>query len=197
MEPLTKKQQQILNFISDFIYTNNYSPSYREIAEKFNLSSVATVAEHINSLKIKGYLDSEPNLARSVQINSGYENENYTIPLLGFIAAGFPIEAIKTNETLDIPRDMNGRNVFALKVKGDSMIDDGILDGDYIIIEQCNNPRNGDIVVALVGKDNVTLKRFYKEKKFIRLQPSNKKYSSIIAKNVKIQGKIKGVIRKF
>lgn len=197
MEPLTKKQQEIFNFISNFIYENNYSPSYREIAKKFNLSSVATVAEHINTLKNKGYLESEPNLARSIEINSEYQNESNNIPLLGLIAAGYPIEAIKTNETLDIPRDMIGTNVFALKVRGDSMIDDGILDGDYVIIEKCNHPKNGDIVVALLNQDNVTLKRYYKEKNYVRLQPANKKYSSIITKNIQIQGKVKGVIRKF
>jgi repressor LexA len=197
MQALTKKQKEIFDYISGFIDEQGYSPSYREIAKNFELSSVATVAEHINTLKSKGYLEIESGIARSVQISDEVQEEISTIPLLGYIAAGFPIEAIRTSETLDIPRDMSGPNVFALKVRGDSMIDDGILDGDYVIIERCHNPRNGDIVVALLDKDNVTLKRFYKERNFVRLQPANKKYTAIKAKKVEVQGKLKGVIRKF
>lgn len=197
METLTKKQKQILDYISGFIYSEGYSPSYREIAKNFGFSSVATVAEHVNNLKTKGYLDSEDGLARSIEINKDWENECFNIPLLGSIAAGFPIQAIRTPETLDIPRDMTGPGVYALKVKGDSMIDDGILDGDYVVLEECKHPKNGDIVVALLDKENVTLKRYYKEKNYIRLQPANKKYTAIKTRYVDIQGKVKGVIRKF
>lgn len=194
MEPLTKKQQQILEYIDLFITNNGYSPSYRELASNFNLSSVATVAEHINSLRNKGYLDCKSKQARSITLTT---NDNISIPFLGFIAAGLPIEAVQTNETLDIPKDMSGKNVFALKVKGDSMIDDGILNGDYVIIEQSNIARNGDIVVALLNKNEVTLKRFYKRNNYIYLQPANKKYKPIKTKDVEIQGTVKGVIRKF
>lgn len=197
MIPLTKKQKEILDYITDFISDFGYAPSYRETAKHFGLSSVATIAEHINCLKEKGYLEYEPKLARSVQISTNYQDKLSSIPLLGLIAAGYPIEAIKTNEVLDIPPDMAGPNVYALKVAGDSMIEDGILDGDYVIIERCHLPHNGDIVVALLDKENVTLKRYYKEKNFVRLQPANKKYAAIRTKNVQIQGKVKGVIRKF
>lgn len=197
MEPLTKKQKKILDYIVSFIQENGYAPSYREIAKHFKLSSVATIAEHINTLKNKNYLDSENGQARSIQINEDQSSTSTNIQLMGMIAAGFPIEAVKTNETLDIPQDMIGPNVYALKVRGDSMIDDGILNGDYVIIEHCKNPKNGDIVVALLDKENVTLKRFYKEKGHVRLQPANKKYAAIITKAVDIQGKVKGVIRKF
>jgi len=197
MDTLTKKQKEIFDYISDFISEHGYAPSYREIAARFGLSSVATIAEHINTLRSKGYLDVDPGSARSVQISKAVKEETAYIPLLGFIAAGFPIEAIKTAETLDIPRDMYGPHVFALKVRGDSMIDDGILDGDYVIIEKCPRPKNGDIVVALLDKDNVTLKRYYREKNYVRLQPSNKKYAAIKTRSVQIQGKVKGVIRKF
>jgi len=118
---------------------------------------------------------------------------------MGIIDAGRPIEAIRTNETIDIPRDMMGRKTFALRVRGESMIDDGILEGDYVIIEQTNNPRNGDIVVALIDNSNATLKRFYSEKDGIRLQPANKTMKPLkFAKGrVTIQGKVKGVIRRF
>jgi repressor LexA len=197
METLTKKQKLILDFISNFIVSEGYSPSYREIAQQFNFSSVATVADHIQNLKNKGYLNSETNIARSLEINKQWEEKNTSIPLAGCISAGYPIEGIRVNERLDIPKDMSGPGVYALKVKGDSMIDDGILDGDYVVLEQCNNPVNGDIVVALLDKENVTLKRYYKENNYIRLQPANKKYTAIKTRYVDIQGKVKGIIRKF
>lgn len=199
MQPLTKRQAQILEYIKNFISENNYAPSYREIGRHFNLTSTATIAEHIESLKAKGHLDHEENLARSIQItvNSANEEGFFMIPLLGSIAAGKPIEAIRTNETLDIPKDMMGNNVFALKVKGESMIEDGILNGDYIIVEQTRTAKNGDIVVALIDHDNVTLKRFYKEKDRIRLQPANSAMKPMYFSKIAIQGKVKGVIRKF
>jgi repressor LexA len=199
MEPLTKRQAQILAYITDYIGENNYAPSYREIGQHFGLSSTATIAEHIDSLKQKGYLSHEENLARSIQVNPALstESEYFSIPLLGAIAAGRPIEAIATNETIDIPRDMMGNNIYALRVRGESMIEDGILSGDYVIIEQSRIAKNGDIVVALIDNDSVTLKRFYKEKDYIRLQPANSSMNPIFLKKVAIQGKVKGLIRKF
>jgi len=199
MEPLTKRQAQILEYVSNYIQNHNYAPSYREIGQYFGLSSTATIAEHIESLKQKGYLSHQENLARSIQPNIVNEDvaEFFSIPLLGSIAAGKPIEAVSTNETIDIPKDMMGSNVFALRVRGESMIEDGILNGDYIIVEQAKTAKNGDIVVALIDNDKVTLKRFYKEKDRIRLQPANSSMSPIFLTKVTIQGKVKGVIRKF
>lgn len=202
MIPLTPRQREILNFIIEFAREHDYSPSYREIAEHFNLSSTATIAEHIESLKNKGYLRDDLSGVRALQPQMPDPTQEsliqeITVPLLGSIAAGRPIEAIRTQETIDIPRDMAGKQVFALKVRGDSMIDDGILDGDYVIIEACEKPRDGDIVVALLNQDDVTLKRFYREKDHVRLQPANKKYKPIRVKKVVIQGRVKGVIRKF
>lgn len=199
---LTPKQKQILDFIEAFIKENDYAPSYREIADNFGFSSVATVAEHVDNLKTKGYLSNDDSGYRSlkvtgVEINPDSLFSGFTIPLMGAIRAGKPIEAIRTSETLEIPRDMMGKSVFALKVKGDSMMDDGILEGDYVVVEPCQTPKNGDIVVALINKDEVTLKRFYREKDHIRLQPANKKYKPIIVKKVMIQGRVRGVIRKF
>ena len=198
---LTPKQKQILDYIEQFIEENGYSPSYREIAEHFGFSSVATVAEHIENLRLKGYLSSEAGYrslqVKEVHVESDLSFDILSIPLLGAIRAGKPIEAIRTSETLEIPRDMMAKNAFALKVKGDSMIDDGILDGDYVVVEPCQSPKNGDIIVALIDKDDVTLKRFYREKDHIRLQPANKKYQPIRVKKVTIQGKVRGVIRKF
>lgn len=198
MNPLTKRQAQILEFVTEYIQKHNFAPSYREIGQHFGLSSTATVAEHIESLKSKGYLLHADNLARSIQPAMVNENEEANlVPLLGAVAAGKPIEAVTTNESIDIPRDMMGHNVFALRVRGESMIEDGIMNGDYIIVEQAKTARNGDIVVALVDNDNVTLKRFYKEKDRIRLQPANSSMAPIFLTHVAIQGKVRGVIRKF
>ena len=199
MNPLTKRQAQILEYLRSHIDKNGYSPSYREIGQHFGLSSTATIAEHIESLKEKGYLSHEENLARSIQVLNPEQQEEsfFAIPLLGAIAAGKPIEAIHNNETIDIPKDMMGQNVFALRVRGESMIEDGILNGDYVIVEQVKTAHNGDIVVALVDNDNVTLKRFYKEKDRIRLQPANSTMRPLFYTKVTIQGKVKGVIRKF
>jgi len=197
MESLTKRQKEILDFIKEFIGSHDYAPSYREIARHFNLGSIATVAVHIDNLKNKGYLTKDFNEARSLQLTPRWDERIFEIPLLGVIAAGAPIEAIRTNETIDIPKDMMGKNVFALKVRGDSMIGDGIFDNDYIIIEQTNNPNNGDVVVALLDNESATLKRYYREKDHIRLQPANSNYGPIRVKKVLIQGRVRGVIRKF
>jgi len=197
VDPLTKRQRQILDYVEHFITDNGYAPSYREIAEYFELSSVSTVAEHIEALATKGYLQRDENSARSLQLTPTWDEETFSIPLMGLIAAGSPIQAIRTSETIDIPRDMMGPKVFALRVRGSSMIEDGIFDGDYVIIEQANTAKNGDIVVALIDRENVTLKRFFKEKDHIRLQPANKDMKPILVKNVTVQGRVKGVIRKF
>lgn len=198
-QALTKRQAEILSYIRRYVEENGYAPSYREIGQHFGLSSTATIAGHIDSLKEKGYIFHEENLARSVQLNPFNVQDEGTglIPLLGSIAAGKPIEAIANPETIDIPRDMMGNNVFALKVKGESMVEDGIMDGDYIIVESGNTARNGDIVVALVDDNYVTLKRFYKEKDHIRLQPANSAMRPILLKQVAIQGKVRGLIRRF
>lgn len=197
MNPLTKKQKKIYDYVCSFLDDHGYAPSYREIGEYFGLSSVATIAEHISTLKAKGYLDLDPGHARSIQLNTNSNNDISSIPLMGLIVAGRPIEAIRTEEIIEIPTDMTSPGVFALKVRGDSMIEDGILEGDYVVIEPCPNPKNGDIVVALLENQNATLKRFYKEKDCIRLQPANANYAPIRTRRITIQGKVKGIIRKF
>jgi repressor LexA len=201
MQSLTRRQKEILDYVQNFIMENGYAPSYREIAYYFEFSSVGTVAEYISILEEKGYLTKESMDARSIQLTPAFASglETFSIPLEGTIDAGRPIEAIRTNETIDIPHDMMGRKTFALRVRGDSMIEDGILDGDYVIIEQTNSARDGDIVVALVDNTNATLKRFYNEKNQIRLQPANSSMRPMkfAKKRVTIQGKVRGVIRKF
>jgi len=200
MNPLTKKQKRILDFVTNFLDAHGYSPSYREIGEGLGLSSVATIAEHVNNLKLKGYLDLEPGHARSVQLQTtspSMLDKIIAVPLAGVIAAGEPIEAIRTSETIDIPQDMVAPGVFALKVRGDSMIQDGILEGDYVVIEPCPTPNNGDIIVALLDRENATLKRFYREGDHIRLQPANSAYAPIRTRRVTVQGRVKGIIRRF
>ncbi len=195
--PLTKRQHEILSFIKSFIDENSYAPSYREIAKALQLSSVATVAEYVSVIEQKGHLSKQEGSARSIQLTPAWDERSFEAPLVGIIAAGRPIEAIRTSETIDIPRDMMGPNVFALKVSGDSMTEDGIMDGDYVIIEKTNTPKNGDIVVALIDHDNITLKKFYREKTRIRLQPANRSYKPIFTRKALIQGRVKGVVRKF
>jgi repressor LexA len=202
MQPLTKRQTEIFTYIKDFLESSGFAPSYREIAAHFKLSSIATVADHIEALRSKGYLEQEVNQARSLTLthptkHDTPESEWVGVPLFGLIAAGKPIETAIAPETIDIPRDMLGKQTYALRVKGESMISDGILSGDYVIIEHTNVAKNGDIVVALLDQSTVTLKRFYREEGRIRLQPANPHMSPIYVTSVTIQGKVKGLIRKF
>jgi repressor LexA len=201
MEPLTRRQKEILEYIRNFIDDNGYAPSYREIAHYFELSSTGTIAEYINILEEKGYLTKDAMEARAIQLTPSFDDgiEMHSVQLLGLIDAGRPIEAVRTNETIDIPRDMMGKKTFALRVRGESMIEDGILEGDYVIIEQTASPKNGDIVVALIDNANATLKRYYDEKANIRLQPANHLMKAMYFKRdrVTIQGKVRGVIRRF
>lgn len=198
---LTKRQRQILDFITDFTGANGYAPSFREIGEHFNLSSPATIHAHIQSLKQKGMLKTSFNQARSIEIIPAMVNwtASLELPLVGLITAGEPIEAIEEKEVIAVPSDFvtDSANSYVLRVKGESMIDDGILDGDYVIIERNPSPRDGDIVVALLNNAYATLKKFYREQKRIRLQPANSAMKPIYAADPLIQGVVKGVIRKF
>jgi len=202
--PLTKKQKHLLDAIRNFITTEGYAPSVREIAAAAGLSSPATVHEHLTNLRGKGYITFEDGRVRTVEvINVRKEQQPSTLsimlPLVGLIAAGEPIEAIETQETIAVSTNMivNAANTYVLKVKGNSMIDDGILDGDYVVIERNPSPKNGDIVVALLDNQYATLKRFYREKGRIRLQPANSALSPIYVKDPLIQGVVRAVIRNF
>ena len=199
---LTKRQKQILDFITGFIEENGYAPTYQEIGEYFDLSSPATIHQHIKALEDKGYLKSEYNAKRSLEILEVMDESRsiaYELPLVGLIAAGQPIEAVEDNETIAIPSNLvlKQENTFVLKVKGDSMIGDGILSGDYVVVERNNFPKNGDIIVALLDNAYATLKRFYREQARIRLQPANGKYKPIYVKDLIVQGVVRGVIRNY
>lgn len=204
-EPLTKRQKEILDYVTQYIEMHGYAPSYREIAEYFKMGSVATVAEHVENLVTKGLLSKGDNEARSLQLvkQADFEDERHVgLPILGLIAAGQPIETLGGHtETLEVPPFMVGRkHSYVLQVKGDSMIQDGIFDGDYVVIQEKQVPNNGEMVVALVNGSEATLKRYYKEKDHIRLQPANDAYQPIIIKSgtpIQIQGVCIGVIRKY
>lgn len=199
---LTKRQKQILDFITGFIEENGYAPSYQEIGGYFDLSSPATIHQHVKALEDKGYLKSEYNAKRSLEILEVMDESRsiaYELPLVGLITAGQPIEAVEDNETIAIPSNLvlKQENTFVLKVKGDSMIGDGILSGDYVVVERNNFPKNGDIIVALLDNAYATLKRFYREQARIRLQPANGKYKPIYVKDLIVQGVVRGVIRNY
>lgn len=203
MPPLTKKQSEVFNFIKRFVASEGYAPSYREIAEHFGLLSPATAYQHVQSLIEKGVLMSgEEGLARSIEVVETDDVPSHSmaiLPLAGLIAAGEPIEAVESNETIGVPSDfvMDQLNSYVLRVKGSSMIEDGILDGDYVVVERNNYPKNGEVVVALLHNSHATLKRFYKEDKRIRLQPANKAMQPIFVRDVIIQGVVRAVIRRF
>ncbi|HOS88415.1 MAG TPA: transcriptional repressor LexA [bacterium] len=208
MSPVTlyKKQKQILDFISQYIQTNGCSPTLQEIADAMNLSSLATVHEHLQALEKKGIIKKYDGAVRGIEIIDNSINANLTaveLPLIGYIAAGEPIEAIENDlATVMVSPDMvsKSKRCFVLQVKGSSMIDEGIMDGDYVVLKQQETAENGQIVVALIDKDFATLKKFYKEKDGkIRLQPANDNMDPIIvdANQVKIQGVVTGIVRRY
>ena len=197
MPHLTKKQKQILDFITQFIQSYDYAPSYREIAEHFGLSSTATIHEHVMALEDKGLITSSHS-ARSLEVVHSRFGRSIELPLVGLITAGAPIEAIEEKETIAIPENLvRDENSFVLKVRGESMIEEGILDGDYVICERNFYPKNGDVVVALLDNTYATLKKYYREEKRIRLQPANKTMKPIYAKNPAIQGIVRAILRSF
>ena len=199
---LTKRQREILDFITNFVEANAYAPSIREIGEHFNLSSPATVHVHIENLKNLGFLKTSYNEARSIEVVHEIPEWSVSaieLPLAGLITAGEPIEAVQQTETIAVPADFvtDRANSYVLKVKGESMIEEGILSGDYVIVERNPSPKNGDVVVALLDNAYATLKKFYREKNRIRLQPANSSMKPIYAMDPLIQGVVSGVIRKF
>ena len=199
---LTKKQKEIFGHIASFISQNGYAPSIMEIGEKFGLSSPATIHKHLTNLEAKGLIRRLKNMSRAielVQMNPEMES-SIQIPLLGTIVAGEPLESYQVEETITVPSDMIGRNrTYALKVRGESMIEEHIKDGDFVIVDERNHADNGETVVALVNNNSVTLKKFYRENGTVRLQPANLDMSPIVVpiENVTVQGVVIGVLRKF
>ena len=210
---LTRRQKQVYDFISNFVDTHGYSPSFEEIAEGLGLSSLATVHKHITNLEQKELLRRDYNRSRSIDLlkprglmkqslavaAAAVAESNMSLPLLGRIAAGQPLEAVENPESISLADFTRSKEVYVLQVKGESMQDEHILDGDYVLVEKANSARDGEIVVALVGGSDATLKRIYVEGNKVRLQPSNAAMQPIIvpAASVQVQGKVIGVLRKY
>jgi repressor LexA len=209
---LTRRQKQVYDFISNFVDTHGYSPSFEEIAEGLGLSSLATVHKHITNLEQKELLRRDYNRSRSIDllkprglmkqslaVAAAAAAESMSLPLLGRIAAGQPLEAVENPESISLADFTRSKEVYVLQVKGESMQDEHILDGDYVLVEKANSARDGEIVVALVGGSDATLKRIYVEGNKVRLQPSNAAMQPIIvpAASVQVQGRVIGVLRKY
>ncbi|HEY6467724.1 MAG TPA: transcriptional repressor LexA [Candidatus Acidoferrales bacterium] len=205
---LTKRQKEVLNYLVGFINKNGYSPSFEEIAHALKLTSLATVHKHLSTLEKKNFIRRGYNQSRSIEViqlpkpvrEEILDRHVVELPLRGRIAAGRPLEAIEEDETISLSDFTRGPNTFVLQVKGESMRDDHILDGDFIVVEPTQVANTGEIVVALVGEDEATVKRFYRESGGrIRLQPANSAMAPIVvpAADVKVQGRVVGVLRKY
>jgi repressor LexA len=204
---LTRRQKEVLDYLVMFLNKHGYSPSFEEMARGLKLTSLATVHKHLSTLERKGFIRRGYNQSRSIEVTQlpkpvreqVIERHVVGLPLVGRIAAGKPLEAVEDRETISLGDFVRGQNSFVLQVKGDSMQDDHILDGDYVVVEQTQVANPGEIVVALVG-DDATLKRFYRESGGkIRLQPANSQVAPVIApaSDVKIQGRVIGVLRRY
>lgn len=202
---LPRKKRAILDFVKQYVEKHGFAPTLTEIAEHFGVSALSTIHEHMQYLEDMGFIRRDGRHVeivdpRSVDAGEPYiEGASISLPLVGLITAGAPIEAIEDRTaTLPVPRELvKNTNSFVLKVKGDSMIESLIADGDFVIIEKRDYARDGDIVVAMLEDGTATLKQYFKEKNYIRLQPANKQYKPLKVKQVVIQGKVTGIIRKF
>jgi repressor LexA len=198
-----RKQKQILDFLSQYIQKYGYSPTLQQIAEAIGVHSLATVHEHLSSMAKKGLIKRYEGAVRGIELldkKLGELTSGVELPIMGYIAAGQPIEPLTDpNATVSVsPGLISGKKpAYVLQVRGESMIDDGILDGDFVVVEEQEEARNGEIVVALLENGLATLKRYYKESSRIRLEPANAKMSPIFATRVRIQGKVVGVIRHY
>ncbi|HJX82991.1 MAG TPA: transcriptional repressor LexA [Candidatus Angelobacter sp.] len=205
---ITKRQRQVYDFIHGFVQRNGYSPSFEEIGDGLGLSSLATVHKHVSNLETKGLLKRDYNRSRSIDVlpmrgllkrQTEKAAAEGRLPLLGRIAAGQPIEAVEQPETISLGDITRSKDVFVLQVKGESMKDEHIVDGDYVLVEKVQNAPDGEIVVALVDGTDATLKRIYRDGAKVRLQPSNAEMAPIVvpAKSVQVQGRVIGVLRKY
>lgn len=205
---LTKRQKDVLDYLVSFLNKRGYSPSFEEIARGLKLTSLATVHKHLSTLEKKGFIRRGYNQSRSIEVTQlpkpvreqVIERHSVGLPLMGRIAAGRPLEAIEDRQSISLADFTRGHSTFVLQVKGDSMQEDHILDGDYVVVEQTQVANQGEIIVALIANEETTLKRFYREGAGkIRLQPANSQMSPIMvpANDVKIQGRVIGVLRKY
>jgi len=199
---LTRRQKEILDYLGRYIERRGYAPTIEEIGEHFGLSSLATVHKHLTNLQEKGLIKREWNRSRALElVPTRVTVKAVEVPLMGRVAAGTPIEAVQSTETIYVPEDMLGRReTYVLQVKGDSMIEEQIRDGDYVIVEDRQSARDGEMVIALLGGDSATLKKFYRESGgTIRLQPANSTMKPIYVdeEDVRVRGVVIGVLRKY
>ncbi|OGM29809.1 repressor LexA [Candidatus Woesebacteria bacterium RIFCSPHIGHO2_01_FULL_41_10] len=201
---LYKRQRQILEFIQQYIAGNGVAPTLKQIADAINVSSLATVHEHLTALENKGLIKRSPGKNRSIELVDATPDflgeRAIEVPILGYIAAGAPIEPhTDPNASISVgPSFVSGKKrVYVLQVRGESMIDEQIRDGDYVVVEETDSAQNGQIVVALLDNGMATLKRFFKESTRIRLEPANSTMSPIFVKNVTIQGRVVGLLRRY
>ncbi|MEE8488392.1 MAG: transcriptional repressor LexA [Gemmatimonadota bacterium] len=201
---LTRRQKEILDFIESFLDTHGYSPSFEDLAAFFQYRSLATVHEHLTNLESKGYIRKNYNESRSIELmRTEMRLSAIELPLLGIVAAGEPIEAIEDTQTISVPEDLVGGATgshYVLRVRGDSMIDEQIRDGDYVIVQSRLTAHDGEMVIALVDEDGATVKRFYREAQgMVRLQPANAELAPmrLQANRVRIQGIVVGIIRRY
>ncbi len=200
---LTKRQREMLDFIEGFVRFRGYSPSFEEIADHFGYRSLATVHEHLSNLQAKGYIRKNYNESRSIELVQADLRLGATdLPLLGTVAAGHPIEAVEERESITVPEDMVAGSLaghYVLRVRGDSMIDEGIRDGDYVVVQSRDTAHNGEMVIALIDGENATMKKYYREGGRIRLRPANPSLEPMVfdEERVVIQGIVVGVIRKY
>ncbi len=200
--PLTRRQKEILDYLGRHIERKGYAPTIEEIGEHFGLSSLATVHKHLSNLQEKGVIKREWNRSRALElVPTTVTVRAVELPLLGRVAAGTPIEAVESSETIYVPEDMVGRReTYVLQVKGDSMIDEQIRDGDYVIVENRKTARDGEMVIALLGGENVTLKKLFREGGGkVRLQPANARMKPIFVDqdDLQVQGVVIGVLRRY
>ena len=201
--PLTKRQREILSYLSEYAESNGYAPSFEEIATQFNYNSLATVHEHLSNLERKGYIKRSYNESRAIEIlPSEAFPRAVDLPLLGMVAAGMPIEAMTSGETMSVPDDFVRRtgNHFVLKVRGSSMIDEQIRDGDFVVVNERQRADNGEMVIAMLNGTSATVKKFYRERDGrIRLQPANELMPPIYVheNDITIQGIVVGVLRRY
>jgi SOS regulatory protein LexA len=198
---VSPRQRQVFEFISRYIELNKQPPTIAEIGKHFRMSSSASVHSILSSLEEAGLIKRIPNISRGIEVIAQEMSAAGELPLLGLVAAGQPIEAVLTNQTISVPQDMvgNGR-MFALQVRGDSMIEENIQDGDVIIVAAQQTAENGQVVVALIDGNYATVKKFYRESEFIRLEPANPQFKPIFIKTperLQIQGVVRGLIRKY
>jgi repressor LexA len=200
---LTKRQREILDFVEGFVRFRGYSLSFEEIAENFGYRSLATVHEHLSNLQAKGYIRKNYNESRSIElVDSNIRIAAVELRLLGSVAAGLPIEAIEEQETISVPEDMIAGSVaqhYVLRVRGSSMIEEQIRNGDYVIVQSRDTAHNGEMVIALIDGENATMKKFYRENGRVRLQPANPDLDPMFFEpdRITIQGIVIGVIRRY